>query len=216
MSTYRRWPPFSLVDEIMSRTVVVPSINEEDRASATLGQVISAWSNLERTLRKSLIILLDDNEEAGHAIYFTLNAIKNRIDLIESVAKYVIPDCNEKDGFLSLLGKVRRLSKTRNHYIHGRILQRDPHYLLELHERRGEALWKTTKISFSDMEGHLAAVRRADFQLRMAITDQPAHYVWRGTFPDRHRRQRLLQSYLSDSQYQLAIKPDDLPPPSQG
>lgn len=99
MSSNRRWPPFSLVDEVMERTFVVPAIEDDDRASTALGQIVSSWASLERKLRKSLIILLDDNEEAAHAIYFTLNAIRNRIDLIEQVTRYVVPDCDEKDGF---------------------------------------------------------------------------------------------------------------------
>lgn len=72
-----------------------------------------------RPLAGTLACLLDGNKTAAEVIFYTVVSNKTRLDIIEALAKKLVPDGPEKDGVLKLLDRADRLNKSRNNIIHG-------------------------------------------------------------------------------------------------
>ncbi|MEQ8899730.1 MAG: hypothetical protein RID11_02350 [Roseovarius sp.] len=175
----RSWPPFSLVDIVISRTSVGKPSDDDPDLLKRLGQVIEAWSWLESMLRQSLVILFEGNQDASHAVYYSMHSLKARLDIIESVAKYVVPYCDERDGFISLITKARRLAKFRNNLVHGEIHSgHAKDFQLLVGNSRNPERFDVSDISVSEILRHVEAVERLSEQFAMAITSRPQHYVW--------------------------------------
>lgn len=179
MSANRRsWPPFSRVDDVISHTSVSKPTDDHPETLALIGQVIEAWSYLESRLRNALAVLLDDNNDAAHAVYYSVYSLKGRIDIIEAIAKYVLPYGDERDGFFTLLNKTRRLSKFRNDLVHGEIHSGEKKPLaLIVNNPRNPDKFDHADLDLSEIRNHISAVYRLEEQFNMALVDDTTWYV---------------------------------------
>lgn len=187
----RSWPPFSLVDTVIKRTSIYKPSDDDPDLLVRLGQVLESWSWLEGYLRQSLSVLMDDNRDAAHAVYYSLHSLKARLDIIEAVAKYVVPDCDEKSGFLALITRTRRLSKFRNDLVHGEVHLGDKKpFQLIVGNSRNPDRFNVSDLSVSEIREHIASVDRLAEQFAMALTALPERYVQLASSRRKFPRQR--------------------------
>ena len=83
-----------------------------------VGRLNYVWTNTESLLIYVIAHLLDIEKDAAIVVFLTLNTTRSRIDLVERLAKLPSRPSEESKTILTLMGKLKRESKTRNKYNH--------------------------------------------------------------------------------------------------
>lgn len=152
------------------------SIDEHPEIASLMGQLLARWAFLERQLCWTLGHLLDGNHGAAHAIIYALNNFGARLDVCRATLQFVMPSGPEKNGMILLFGRIERLSKTRNKYVHGipyggkeptienwRTLSTNP---------VARASFKT-----SDILAHIQRVDEITLRLKIACDPKPRNWI---------------------------------------
>jgi hypothetical protein len=83
-----------------------------------VGRLNYVWTNTESLLIYVIAHLLDIEKDAAIVVFLTLNTTRSRIDLVERLAKLPSRLPEESKTVLTLMGRLKRESKTRNKYNH--------------------------------------------------------------------------------------------------
>ena len=83
-----------------------------------VGRLNYVWTNTESLLIYVIAHLLDLEKDAAIVVFLTLNTTRSRIDLVERLAKLPSRPPQESKTVLTLMGRLKRESKTRNKYNH--------------------------------------------------------------------------------------------------
>jgi hypothetical protein len=83
-----------------------------------VGRLNYVWTNTESLLIYVIAHLLDIEKDAAIVVFLTLNTTRSRIDLVERLAKLPSRLHEESKTILTLMGRLKRESKTRNKYNH--------------------------------------------------------------------------------------------------
>jgi hypothetical protein len=83
-----------------------------------VGRLNYVWTNTESLLIYVIAHLLDIEKDAAIVVFLTLNTTRSRIDLVERLAKLPSRPADESKTVLTLMGRLKRESKTRNKYNH--------------------------------------------------------------------------------------------------
>jgi hypothetical protein len=83
-----------------------------------VGRLNYVWTNTESLLIYVIAHLLDLEKDAAIVVFLTLNTTRSRIDLVERLAKLPSRLPEESKTVLTLMGRLKRESKTRNKYNH--------------------------------------------------------------------------------------------------
>lgn len=176
------WLPLSDIDWITTDN----PFDSEPEFARLIGLVVERWSLLEKRLAGTLACLLDGNKTAAEVIFYTVVSNKTRLDIIEALAKKLVPDGPEKDGVLKLLDRADRLNKSRNNIIHG-----EYHTGMNGLDRLSiRPLAKETRqwtpIGVSEITQHLQAVEKLELAFSFATASDTGHWVYRRPSPRRY------------------------------
>jgi hypothetical protein len=100
---------------VATRIIPMPAMSD---VLLRVGRLNYVWTNTESLLIYVIAHLLDIEKDAAIVVFLTLNTTRSRIDLVERLAKLPSRPPEESKTILTLMGKLKRESKTRNKYNH--------------------------------------------------------------------------------------------------
>jgi len=152
--------------------------------------MLEAWSALQSELAVSLGHLLESSMDGAHAVLYSLNSEKTRLDLVKGVARATMPDGPEKRGFLYLIERLLDLASQRNTFVHGEIWHNDEGDGLTVHSIRPQARAYRTVAALDEvaLKDHIVKVRLREAQLAIANAENPLLWSARRLRAPRLRR----------------------------
>lgn|GEM_PF-4938850 len=165
------WWPLHHSDLAISSHMPLDANPEFARA---LGTILERWTLLESTLAEALACVLEVDSRAASAVIYSLNSTSNRIAIVRSVTREVVPEGPEKRAFIYLLDKINQLQKRRNELIHGEYWHGEMDRLdLALIRPMNAVPFELQPITLDQLQEHAKKVEEREIQLRLAIDPRP-------------------------------------------
>lgn len=80
--------------------------------------IIANWTAIESIMVSWLAYLLKTDNERSLVLWNEMISIAPKIKLIKRFTRHYVADCDAKEKFLELLGKIQTDSSLRHHYAH--------------------------------------------------------------------------------------------------
>jgi hypothetical protein len=94
------------------------TLDHRPEVAKALGELCSEWALMELRMFAVFATLTDAPPRISRAIFYELNAIRTRMEMLKAVAISVIGPGKEFDDLDALLGKINKTARRRNAYVH--------------------------------------------------------------------------------------------------
>lgn len=153
------------------RFIFIDDLRNYPELAQALGDMVVAWSNAERAILDTLQEALGISSQAAHAMYFRIPTFESRVKVLQAILAQWKPDyssdpevvCPQDPKELShIVGKLSRLSVTRNGWIHGRwafSTRNGSLAIIDYREEPGSPAHRRP-VKAADIRNHVAAVHK--------------------------------------------------------
>ena len=94
------------------------TLDHRPEIARAVGELCSEWALMELRMFALFATLTDAPLKVSRAIFYEMNSTRARTQMLEAVARAVIPDEEECTKLSNLLAKINKSARKRNGYVH--------------------------------------------------------------------------------------------------
>lgn len=150
----------------------IRGLAHDPQLAAALGDMIVAWAYAEAVLINALTRVLGSNLNTIQAAYYRIPTFESRTKFINALIDRWKPEGEfDKPAIARAVGKLTKLSSTRNHWVHGDWCGAVDGSEIVIFDHRAEptSSQRRKPVKAADVENHANAVRERAKSLLLLI-----------------------------------------------
>jgi hypothetical protein len=133
----------------------------EDEILHLIGQVVTAWAELDDSLIHLLAKLAGCQPKAAGIIYYALDAFSTRLAVIEGLARHKLKTGKRRTALLQFIERLKKLATARNDIVHAvynvvyKPKAKGPILIKKVFRSAREQLFQETVAQTGELETHV-------------------------------------------------------------